>query len=99
MQDYSINRINFIKRKKCIDIFNKDGKYFFIQGPKGFCNKQIDSNSTYLWINYNKKKQTNQSFYTFLNELKEKLENMLFGENIQSFYYEHLKWMNRSHYE
>jgi hypothetical protein len=88
MQDYSINSIKFIKRKKCIDIFNKDGKYFFIQGPKGFCNKQIDSNSNYLWISYNKKNQTNQSFYSFLKELKENLEKMLFGVSIQSFYYE-----------
>jgi hypothetical protein len=88
MYDYSINSIKFIKRKKCVDIFNKDGKYFFIQGPKGFCNKQIDSNSNYLWISYNKKNQTNQSFYIFLKELKENLEKMLFGEYIQSFYYE-----------
>ena len=66
----------------------KDGKYFFIQGPKGFCNKQIDSNSNYLWISYNKKNQTNHSFYIFLKELKENLEKMLFGEYIQSFYYE-----------
>ena len=84
----SINSLKFIKRKKCIDIFNNDGKYFMIQAPKGFCNKQIDINVNYLWISYMKDNQINQIFYQFLKELKENLEKMLCGLSIQTFYYE-----------
>lgn len=84
----SINSIKFNKSKNNIHIFNKDGKYLFIQAPKGFCNKKIDINSTYLWISYLNDNKVKKDFYFFLNELKQGIENILNGERVQNFYYE-----------
>jgi hypothetical protein len=84
----SINTLKLIKTKNTINIFNKDGKYLFIQAPKGFCNKKIDINSTYLWISFLNDNKDKKDFYIFLNSFKECIENLLNGEVVQKFYYE-----------
>jgi len=84
----SINSIKFIKSKNKINIFNKEGKYLFIQAPKALCNKKIDINTTYLWISYLNDSKVKKDFYSFLCELRLAIENILNGELIQNFYYE-----------
>lgn len=83
-----INSLKLFKRKNSIDIFNKDGKYFFIQAPKGFCNKKIEINQNYIWISYLKENRFKKEFYEYLNLLKLKLEKLLNGQIIETFYYE-----------
>jgi hypothetical protein len=84
----SINSIKFIKRKNCIDIFNKDGKYLIVQAPKGFCNKKIQNNSNYIWISFLNENKIKKEFYDFLSRFKLNIENLLQGKSVQSFYYE-----------
>jgi len=84
----SISSLKFIKKKKNINIFNKEGKYLLVQAPKGFCNKKIDMNGNYIWISYLNETKQKKDFYNFLNELKLGIQNILNGELIHDFYYE-----------
>lgn len=86
---YDSLHYRFIKRSiNMIDIFNQEGKYLLVPGPKGFCNKKIVSDVNYLWINFNKDNIKKNEFYCFLNKLKCDLEKTIFNETIQKFFYE-----------
>lgn len=84
----SINSIKLIKKKNCIDIFNKDGKYLIVQAPKGFCSKKIENNNNYIWISFLNENKIKKEFYDFLSRFKLNIENLLNGKSLQSFYYE-----------
>ena len=78
--------IEFIKKKNEIIILHKN-HYFFYQASKGICNKKINSDTKYLWINYFKETKNQKDTILFFRDLELAIkEKCNIKEKIHPFY-------------